>query len=205
MISTTSVVAFAWGVFVLAVVPGPGVLACVSRALASGFRQALGVAMGIVAADLLFLLSALCGLAAMAELLGRFFMVVKYLGGVYLIWLGYRLWRSSGHYRALEPDTNRKWGSNFLSGFLLTLGNPKAIVFYLSLLSTIIDLDHLKSSDIPVYAVTLPVVLGSVLCAYIFLAHRIRSILHSRRAMKNVGRCSGAVIASVGFICLVRE
>ncbi|UCE24900.1 MAG: LysE family transporter, partial [Candidatus Zixiibacteriota bacterium] len=85
MISTTSMIAFAWAVFVLAVVPGPGVLACVSRALASGFRQALGVAMGIVAADLLFLLSALCGLAAMAELLGRFFMVVKYLGGVYLI------------------------------------------------------------------------------------------------------------------------
>ena len=89
-----SLTTFALAMALLAATPGPGVFATVARALASGFRQAASVGLGIVTGDLVFLLFAVYGLAAVAQWLGDFFTPVKYVGAVYLVWLGIGLWRT---------------------------------------------------------------------------------------------------------------
>ena len=73
-------------------------MAGVARALSSGFPAAVAFNAGVITGDVIFLLLAVYGLSAVAELLGSVFFVVKIAGGVYLVWLGWKMWkRSSGH------------------------------------------------------------------------------------------------------------
>jgi len=122
---------------ILAASPGPGVFATVARALASGFRPALAVIGGIVLGDIIFLLFAAFGLSMVARALGNLFFIVKLCGGAYLIWLGIRIWLKDPEPISDTPDTDRRsrWG-NFVSGLVITLSNPKVILFYCGFLPT---------------------------------------------------------------------
>ena len=82
--------AFALAIFLWALLPGPGLVAVLSRALGSGVRAGLFVIVGLLLADVVFLAIAVAGLSALAAVLGPLFQVVKYLGAAYLIWQGYR-------------------------------------------------------------------------------------------------------------------
>ena len=83
-----STLSFTIAMLVLAASPGPGVFSTVSRSLSCGFRPALAVISGIILGDIIFLLFAIFGLAILAQTLGSFFIIIKLLGGGYLIWLG---------------------------------------------------------------------------------------------------------------------
>ncbi len=194
----------AGAMFVLAVTPGPGVFATVARSLASGFPQAAAVAAGIVCGDLFFLLLAIYGLSAIAELLGTFFLVIKYLGGLYLIFSGLRIWfspaRQRGMHTAHEPTISP--GKNFTSGLAITLGNPKVILFYLGFLPTFLDLRHLDTMEVLLCATIVCLVLGSVLLGYGYGAARARSLFKSRRSLKNLNRGSGAIMMAGGSVIL---
>jgi threonine/homoserine/homoserine lactone efflux protein len=88
-----SITGLAVAMFLLAITPGPGVFATVSKALASGFRYTIPVVVGIVLGDLIFLLFAIYGLSAVAEAFNALFVVIRYVGCGYLILLGIKLWR----------------------------------------------------------------------------------------------------------------
>jgi threonine/homoserine/homoserine lactone efflux protein len=189
----------------MVIVPGPGVLACVSRALASGFRMAAFVALGIMLGDMVFLFMAISGLAAVAELLGSFFLIVRYCGALYLIWLGYRTWTSKIDLRSLKSRKATSPGSCLLSGLSITLGNPKAIVFYLSFLPAFLDPRRLSSSDVVITATVVILTLAVVLLTYSYGANRVRGLLHSGRAVKNINRCAGTVMISAGVAIAAKE
>jgi len=93
-----NILGLAGAMLLLAITPGPGVFATVARALASGFKQASLVVVGIIIGDLIFLLMAIYGLSALSDIFGNFFTLVKYLGGAYLMWLGYKVWTAKSFY-----------------------------------------------------------------------------------------------------------
>ncbi len=199
-------ISLAGAMFVLAVTPGPGVFTTVARSLASGFPQSAAVAAGIICGDLFFLLLAIYGLSAVAELLGDFFIAIKFLGGIYLVFLGLRIWSSPVHQERMHPT--RKPGlspaKNFTSGLAVTLGNPKVILFYLGFLPSFLDLHRLSIIDVMLSATIVCLVLGSVLLAYGYAADRARSLFNSNRSLKNLNRGSGAIMMTAGSIILTR-
>ena len=126
-----SILAFSAAMLILAISPGPGVFASVSQALSSGFRSSVGVIGGIIIGDLLFLLLAVFGLSALAYALGDLFFFIKLLGGAYLVWLGYRMWTKAPVQLKEGHGLERRNGwQRFLGGLVITLGNPKVILFY---------------------------------------------------------------------------
>src|SRR5262245_19228830 len=88
--SPESAIAFAIGMFFLALSPGPGLATIISRALASGPVAGLAVTGGLVLADFFFMGITVVGLTAVATAIGPLFQIVKYAGAAYLVWLGYR-------------------------------------------------------------------------------------------------------------------
>ena len=140
---------------VLAIVPSVSVLAVSARAAAFGFTHGMFTALGIVVADILFIVIAVYGLALVAELMGNQFRLIQYIGAAYLIWLGISLWRTDAKARAADSVSQSSWWSSFLAGFLITLGDQKAILFYLGFFPAFINL----STMTPV-ARLLPGVLG---------------------------------------------
>jgi threonine/homoserine/homoserine lactone efflux protein len=189
----------------MVITPGPGVLACVSRALTSGFKMSVFVIMGIITGDVIFVIMALYGLSAIAEAMGSFFIIVRYLGAMYLIWLGYLTWTKNNTLRAIKQQKEVTAFGCYISGFLLTLGNPKVIVFYLSILPAFLDPNRLSTSDVAITLVIVVSVLATVLLVYSLGASRLNVLFHGHRAMKNIDRCSGGAMISAGLLMLVKK
>jgi threonine/homoserine/homoserine lactone efflux protein len=196
---------FGAAMFLLAASPGPGVFATVARALASGFGHGAVLVLGIVTGDLIFLLLAVYGLSTMAEILGSLFVFIKYAGGLYLIWLGVTIWSSSPKPVALKGIEELSWKKNFLSGLVITLANPKVILFYLGFLPTFVDLASLSNMDILAISLVVSTVLGSVLLCYAWAASRAGQIFKNKKALKMTNRCAGGVMITAGCALLLKE
>lgn len=123
--------------------PGPAFL-LVTRA-AAGHSRAVGVAtgFGVAAAVLLWALAATFGVAALMTRFAAIYGAIQLAGGLYLIWLGLMAWRhadSEPGKRAAPPAPTR-FGRAMLSGFALTLGNPKVVIFFGSIFVALLPQD----------------------------------------------------------------
>ena len=201
-----SAIGFSVAMLVLAASPGPGVFATVARALASGFRPSLAVIFGIVLGDIIFLIFAAFGLSMVARVLGNMFFIVKICGGAYLIWLGVRIW-----FKKPEPDTGNQnrnvqsqWG-NFATGLVITLSNPKVILFYCGFLPTFLDLSALTLMDLVIVVTIITLVLGCVLGTYAFLASRARRMFTNQQAVRRLNHAAGGVMVATGVAIAIRS
>ena len=191
---------------VLAASPGPGVFATTARAMASGFRPALGVIWGIVLGDIIFLMFAAFGLSMVARALGNLFFIVKVCGGVYLVWLGIKIWlqKPDPVHNQHHAGDRSKWG-NFVSGLIITLSNPKVILFYCGFLPTFLDLSTLTIVDLLLIVAIITAVLSGVLSTYAYLASRARRIFTTKRAVKRLNRAAGGVMVAAGVAIAARS
>ncbi len=201
-----SAIGFFVAMLLLAASPGPGVFATVARALASGFRPALAVIGGIVLGDIIFLLFAAFGLSMVARVLGNLFFIVKICGGAYLIWLGIKIWLKDPEPLSTTPDSNTrsKWG-NFVSGLVITLSNPKVILFYCGFLPTFLDLSTLTVFDLAMVVAIIATVLVGVLGTYAYLASRARKMFTHARSVRRLNRAAGSVMVAAGVAIAVRS
>ncbi|WP_044419101.1 LysE family translocator [Halarcobacter anaerophilus] len=202
--SLLSLLAFAGAMFLLAVTPGPGVFATISRALASGFTNASFVVLGIVLGDIIFLLLAIFGLKSIALILGDFFIFVKYLGGAYLIYLGYKILSAKEHKMNIKGKSELSWKKNFITGLLITLSNPKAILFYLGFLPTFVDLNSLNSLDILIISFIVTFVLGSVMLVYAYSASGAKKLFKSKSSIKKMNITAGSVMIGAGGALILK-
>lgn len=191
----TGLLVFA-GVYFLAVAsPGPAVAALVARSLATGFRRSLPFAAGIVLGDLIWFSCTALGLAVLMQSFHGLFTVIKYAGCAYLLWLAYKLWTAPAD---APRETRQARGEGLrlcLGGVALTLGNPKVIVFFLSILPLVIDLDAMTPLLFAEIALLITVIIGSTMLAYAFMADRARRLVASPRAMRRINRITGGVMA----------
>lgn len=192
--------AFAIAMFLLAVSPGAGLAAILSRALGSGPRAGFAVTTGLVFGDFTFIAIAMVGLSAIASAMGPMFQVVKYAGAAYLLWLGYKAFKSADKpiEIAAEGNVTPLWRDVAL-GLFVTMGNPKPIFFYGALLPTFMDMtaigvaDYLKLSAI-VCAISYP-----VYGAYIYAVERSRRLVASTRTVKRLNQATGVMLIGSGI------
>jgi len=197
--------AFIGAIFLLAVTPGPGIFATISRAIASGFTHATILIAGIVVGDIIFLLLAIYGLNFIAQTLGAFFMIIKYLGGVYLIYLGYTIYISKVSIKKTTLSNSLSWKTNFLSGLLITLSNPKVIIFYLGFLPAFMNLETLTTIDTTITIILVSTTLSSVLLLYAFLATKATKFLKNQKALNNLNRVSGGIMIGAGSLIILEN
>jgi threonine/homoserine/homoserine lactone efflux protein len=199
-----NIFAFASAMFLLAITPGPGVFATISRALASGFTNASFVVLGIVLGDIIFLLLAVFGLSAIASILGDFFILIKYLGGAYLLFLGYKILTSKEDDTEIKGIQEVSWQKNFVAGLLITLSNPKVILFYLGFLPTFVNLQTLSAFDVVIISIIVSLVLGSVMLAYAYSASSARNLFKSKSAKRKMNIAAGSVMLTAGGALIVK-
>lgn len=177
-------------------VPGPGVVAMVARALGSGFRSAFPAAIGTAAGDFIWMTLSAFGLAAIAAAMGHYFLIVKYAGALYLLYMGYKYWTSEvSEMPQVVPTTMRQ---SFFSQLSVTLGNPKAMAFFLAILPTVVDLKHLNAVGFAQLTVATAVLIPSIMLAYAALAAQVRTFLTSKRARKGINRTAAVIMAGAG-------
>jgi threonine/homoserine/homoserine lactone efflux protein len=192
--------------FLAVATPGPGVAAVISQALARGAVGAPAFIAGFVVGDLLWFLAAVLGLSALAQHAHIAFVAVKYLGALYLLYLAYKLWSAPA--RSLEADTGphvaRPPRALFLGSLMLTLSNPKPMLFFLALLPTVVPLETLNALGHLEIVGAIVVILPATLGGYVLIAARARAWLRSARAVKIMNRSSGTLIAAAAVAVATR-
>jgi len=187
----------------LAAIPRLSVLAVTARAASAGFRQGAWVALGIVAGDTAFIVLAIFGLQWLAAVLGDAFVWLKYLGAAYLLWLGLWLWRADPVIEAQAAGGAGAAASSFMSGLLLTLGDQKAILFYLGFFPAFVDLAALTLADALAVIVIAAVAVGGVKLVYAAAAGRAGVVIGPRLG-RLLNRLGGGVLLAIGTYLMVR-
>jgi threonine/homoserine/homoserine lactone efflux protein len=193
-------------VYALAVAtPGPGVAAILARSLSRGLAGAPAFIAGFLIGDFIWFGTAALGLAAIAKTAATLFLIIKYAGAAYLLFLAYKLWTTEATpMETRVPTSAEKPFRLFLSSLALTLGNPKTIIFFLALLPTVVDLQNLKLTGYLEIAAVILVVLPTVLGAYAVAAARARQLFKSSRALKIMNRGTGAAMAGAAIAVATR-
>ena len=190
---------------VLAFTPGPTEVAVVGRSITSGVGQGLIMICGIVIADFLFIVLAVAGLAAIAEALGPLFLLVKIAAGAYLIILGIGLFRAPPRTVNHLEVARSSWLSSLSSGLVLTLGDPKAILGYMSLLPAFVDLSRVSMAETGLIMLLAAAAVGTAKACYVLLAERAVSMVESPRASARVNVLAGSALASTGLFLIAQS
>ncbi|RKZ53834.1 MAG: hypothetical protein DRR16_07870 [Candidatus Parabeggiatoa sp. nov. 3] len=195
----SSTVALFGAMFVLAIIPSPSVFVVVARTIESGFIHGLVTVLGIIAGDLIFIILALYGLGFIAETMSSLFI---YLGSAYLIWLGIGLWRTKSV--EIQEIKALSWSSHFLCGLFMTLGDPKAILFYISFLPAFLDLSNVSVFDTGIVIVVATLAVGGTKLGYAYMANKSRLLFESSRAKKGINMTAGAVMIGTGLFLIAK-
>jgi len=190
------------GLYAVAIaVPGPGVIAIVARALGSGFRSVIPGTIGILAGDLILMTLSAFGLALVAQAMGQLFLIVKIAGGLYLLYLGYKYWTAE------VPETGevvpQSSGRGILAYLGLTLGNPKAIAFFVALLPVAVNPRELNLFGYLQLVAATFVLIPAITLGYAALAAQLSRFVASKKARKRINKGAGAVMAGAGCLIMV--
>ncbi|MDR0216445.1 MAG: LysE family translocator [Comamonas sp.] len=121
--------AFVAAVTVFLLIPGPGNLALITSTGKGGWRAGMACCLGVMAADQVLMWLAVAGVATLLAAYPAAFHAVQWVGAAYLAWLGYKLLTAKpGDAPAIQIQPRQY----FRQGALITLMNPKAIVFYMA-------------------------------------------------------------------------
>ncbi|MEM6638154.1 MAG: LysE family transporter [Pseudomonadota bacterium] len=186
----------------LLMVPGPTVLLVMGYALGAGRRVAVPTALGVALGDLVAISAALVGLGAVALASATAFLVLKWAGAAYLVWLGIRMIRSAGRSHADAPAAAR--GLSPLeacrNAAMVTVLNPKSIGFFVAFLPQFIDPARPLAMQAVILTVTF-VALGAMnALAYAFLAARLRLVIGAPAVIPWLTRAGGGALITMGII-----
>lgn len=197
-----SSIAFLFAMSLFVASPGPGVMGCVAVGMRRSPWNSAAFIAGMILGDIVFLMFAVFGLTAVAQNFGAVFQVIRVLGGIYLLYLGVKMWRSEP-LAITNQKPARKRGS-FFGGLFITLSNPKVIIFYCGFLPNFMDLRALTASDLFVVCLLVAVVISGVMGVYSYIAARTGDIL-SRRSGKVLNRSAGTALAATGTFMIVKS
>lgn len=184
--------------------PGPGVFAVVTRSLALGTRRCLGFIAGMVLGDLCLLALAMFGVAA---LIGRFehgFAALRLLAAAYMVYLAWRCWTAPAVAQEAPAAPGSRAAGEVFSGLVLTLSNPKTILFYVALLPTVLHAGSGGLRDFAAIAGVVAAVLAVVMLLYSVLASLARRYFKQQRSLRFLNRLAalGMLLVAVALIVM---
>lgn len=183
--------------FGIAVVPGPNALLVLTHGALHGSRRTLFTISGGVLGFAVVLALCALGLGALIQASATWFTVLKVAGGLYLIWLGWGLWRSAPV--SLEPTgatSFRRW-SLFRQGLVSALSNPKALLLFTAFIPPFLDPHRSIIAQTAAIALTYAVVEFVVEYMVASAAHRVRPWL--ARTGRRFNKVCGGVFVVFGL------
>jgi amino acid exporter len=186
----------AYSAFLLAIAsPGPNVLAVIGTAMSVGRRAGMALAMGVSVGSFTWAVLAVIGLSAILATYASAMLAVKVFGGLYLLWLGYKSFKSassSDDIEAKELAGGRRTPLGYMKrGYLIQMTNPKAVLAWIAIISL-----GLKP-DAPLW-VGAAIVLGTFLLSVII--HLLYAAAFSTPAMVRIyGRARRVIRGALGI------
>lgn len=198
--------AFAVASTALLVIPGPTILTVVSYSIAQGARANVPLVLAVALGDSTALLFSLLGLGALLTTSAFWFTVVKWAGGLYLLYLGIKLLRSGVQIGGIEKTagSGSRW-KLFLNTYLVTALNPKGIVFFVAFLPQFVTPAANVTQQLWLLAITFVVLATINATLYALFAASARQFLTSPRAQRRFNVVGGTLLSSAGVWALLAK
>jgi threonine/homoserine/homoserine lactone efflux protein len=199
----SSLILFAAVYFAAVATPGPGIAAFVARLFRQGLVGLPPFIAGYFVGDMIWLTLAATGLAVIAKTLAGVFIAIKFAGAAYLLYLAWRMATAPAVIGPAPTEATLGWRA-FLGSLSLTLGNPKVMVFFLSIMPLVVDVRTLTALALFELALVCGIVISATLALYALAANRARALLRSTRAMRFVNRAAGGLMAGAAVAIATR-
>ena len=191
---------------VLLIIPGPTILTVISYSMAHGQRANVPLVAAVALGDSTALVVSLLGLGALLATSVFWFTVVKWVGGLYLLYLGIKLLRAgiSSTELATPAVPGSRW-KLFANTYLVTALNPKGIVFFVAFLPQFINSSAAVTQQLWVLAVTFVVMATLNATLYAVFAGSARKVLSSPRAQRRFKLAGGSLLSVAGVWALLAK
>ncbi|HSV51457.1 MAG TPA: LysE family transporter [Burkholderiaceae bacterium] len=163
--------AFVAAIILFLLIPGPGNLALITSTGKGGIKGGMAATFGVIAGDQVLMWLAVAGVAALLTAYPAAFRAVQWLGAAYLAWLGFRMLTAKPGAKAILNIEPRQY---FRQASLITLLNPKAIVFYMAFFPLFVDpARHQGMLTFGVMAATIAVLTFAYGLVVVLLTHHL--------------------------------
>lgn len=194
-----------WLAFVLAatgliLVPGPTVLLVMGYGFSSGARAAFLSQIGVALGDMAAITLSFLGVGALLALSAELFLLLKWAGALYLLYLGIKLWRAPvapiGNGLAADGNARDKIGK----AFLVTLLNPKGILFFTAFMPQFMVAGEPALRQMLLLGLTFVVLAQTILAGFVLASLRTRRFAATPAALKLFNRIGGSVLVGAGLM-----
>lgn len=180
--------------------PGAGAITSMSFGLSHGMRNAVFAIAGLQVGLVLQLLIVGVGLGSLIATSETLFLAIKWIGVVYLIWLGVSRWRAAGTIHLKTAQAGFRPHRAFMQSVLVNLTNPKATVFLVALLPQFLDPSKPQAPQLLVIGCTLVAIDVLVMSGYSGLAARLRRVIANPRAVMRLNRITGSALVGAALL-----
>ena len=199
--------AFMLACWVISISPGAGAIASMSSGLNYGFKQGYWNALGLQVALLVQIGIVAAGAGVLFATTPWAFLLVKWFGVLYLLYLAYLQWTAPTQSIDIQNDLpNKSRGKLVLYGFFVNMSNPKAIVFLLAVLPQFIDLTQPQWPQYSIMAMTMISIDLIVMAGYTGLAAKVLRLLKSPKQQKYMNRTFAVLFScAASLLSLVHQ
>lgn len=193
--------AFALAAFIVLIIPGPTIVLVVGRAMTYGKRSVLPLVAGVTLGDFTAMTLSLLGLGAVMAASATLFTLFKWVGALYLIYLGIKTWRADPEAK-LTP-AHALAGSDWVllrSAYIVTALNPKSIAFFVAFLPQFVDHRVATLPQFTVMMVTFLVLAAFNAGLYALFAGQMYEQLQNVRARRWINRTGGTALIGAGLL-----
>jgi threonine/homoserine/homoserine lactone efflux protein len=183
----------------LLAIPGPTILLVISYSLSHGRQAAFATILGVMLGDITAITASMAGLGALLAVSSELFMVLKWIGALYLVWLGVKLWRSPvADTEAGEIPARQSHYSICFHCWLVTALNPKSIAFFVAFLPQFFVASEPMAPQMLILGVTFVVIAVINAVFYALLADRARARVSKPRTRRLLNRLGGSILILAG-------
>ena len=191
--------AFSVASAILVLIPGPTVLLVVSYALGQGWRSALPTALGVALGDFTAMTLSMLGLGALLQTSALLYLILKWVGAAYLIWLGAGLWRAGGTLNVIPQHEKAHALKMLVHAWFVTALNPKSLTFFIAFLPQFMDQNADFWLQMLIFESTFLTLAFANALLYALTASRTRELVASPRAIRLFNRSGGALLVGAGL------
>lgn len=200
-------IAFVAASSILLIIPGPTILTVISYSISHGHRVKIPLICAVALGDSTALVLSLLGLGTLLEQSAFWFQIVKWVGGLYLLYLGIKLFLAGVKPAGISgPQSNNDTGWKLFSNtYLVTALNPKGMVFFVAFLPQFISPSHELSQQLWILATTFVVLAAINAMLYAAFAGQARKLLSSTRTQRLFNITGGSLLSIAGLWALTAK
>ena len=198
--------AFVTASVVLLIIPGPTILTVISYSISHGYKAKIPLILAVALGDSTALALSLLGLGALLAESAFWFQVVKWAGGLYLIYLGIKLLMAGVNPSKIEANKGEvsSW-KLFTNTYFVTALNPKGIIFFVAFLPQFINTNTDVTAQLWLLAVTFVALASLNATLYAIFAGKAQQALSSPKTQRLFNICGGSLLSAAGVWALAAE